>query len=490
MVTFAAKAKIIGEQKSKFSISDAQSASLVDNKLSHEDYWLIPSSRKFSIIKDGDNFFVTSSDEQLQKSISDARAYKIKSARVKEVIASTNQVFDENIVFGSFEQKIDFAAGARDEQSKQIKKLIARKKHYEQLKIEANNLGDERSYKLYGYFTENLSWSVKRLRICGAVLRPKAESLKVISDKKRRSFAGLLRCNSIFCCYCGARKMRKRSLLISKKLQEVFEQNKRVVFFTVNLRHHHSFYNYPELRKVLFANFADLIQADFFRKANKGMVRVSEITYSIQRGYNVHSHILLCINPNEDLNILKKQIEDFWCSNITKYDRTSDFSKQDWFVEVKNTSKDIKKISNYFSSGIANSSYSIADELSSNRKEPLWNALPPEIYATVFYNSQKVKFFSSSKLLEIKESDLLEESPDAPSRKLKEKETTVLLDIPKEKYNDLDLGSRILIKAIVEDRSLLDSQVVQRVNSLLDKYFERFPQSLFGDHNQSYVNSC
>lgn len=445
------------------------------------------SNNRFEVISREGQFYV---HDSLLKEIESAREYRISSLRVLESKKNndqnlTNELFEEEFIFNSFEKKIE-KASKTDKGSYLINKLISRKTEIQKLINECREVANFKLEKLYRKQLKDLDFTVTQLRWCCAAPLPKVEKVGIKDNGASRSMSGLKLCCSNLCIACGTRKGIKRASLIRYRLKESLAADYKAVFITLNLRHHFSHDNFKVLQQALLNNFNDLTQARFFRDVSRGYSRLMECTHSIKFGFNVHYHVLLLVDENVDLDKLKNQIELKWCNNIKdKYNRTADFSRQDnWFVPVKNTKRSIKKVSSYFSSGVANSRYDISDEVAGNRKLPIWESLPPEIFANVFKNSRNVRWFSSSGLLRIRETD---ELPVTEKKKPVLKESKMLLEIPREDYLKLDIGNRILIRAIVKDKALDNNTCVDRIKLIISKVLEQYTPLLF---NEEHENSC
>jgi hypothetical protein len=205
-----------------------------------------------------------------------------------------------------------------------------------------------------------------------------------------------------------------------------------------------------------------------WRSVVVGFIRLLESTYRHANGHHPHEHIVVSMRVGEDFNAAEffEWVQTVCKRNARKARRSCDFMGK-WWSEIPR--ERLGKALRYFgkadkmgTSDVPDDSSNPLHELSTTTKhQPLW-CIPPYAYAQVWRESYRMRWFGVGGVWNSKLTAKTDEELD------QEREETgdVIAHIPRSVWLFWPPKLRREIRTMVADRTLGDTQVVDRITSL------------------------
>lgn len=306
---------------------------------------------------------------------------------------------------------------------------------------------------------------------CGT--RPLPAAVKVDirgNEENRRYIGGVCHCNSMICPLCAkyygakrAEKLLARGKELAKHIVgecdcaekissltvlpvcildgEAFHLRGAQMFHMVTTIRHRKGAKFRVLVKALRKVHRDMQQEHFWRKNVLGNVRSTEVTFGVN-GFHPHDHNLLILESWIDAELFAERVKLYWEKELEKLGRSCDW-KDDWFTKVEGES--VERMVHYLNKAVSEVS------LSSNKVKTPWS-LPVEAYVEVYKTGKGLRWFSVSGIW--KSEDTAKAESEAELEAERESKDPVLVSIPVGVWSELTVEDRLLIRAIVGDRTI------------------------------------
>lgn len=213
------------------------------------------------------------------------------------------------------------------------------------------------------------------------------------------------------------------------------------MFHMVTTIRHRKGAKFRVLVKALRKVHRDMQQEHFWRKNVLGNVRSTEVTFGVN-GFHPHDHNLLILESWIDAELFAERVKLYWEKELEKLGRSCDW-KDDWFTKVEGES--VERMVHYLNKAVSEVS------LSSNKVKTPWS-LPVEAYVEVYKTGKGLRWFSVSGIW--KSEDTAKAESEAELEAERESKDPVLVSIPVGVWSELTVEDRLLIRAIVGDRTI------------------------------------
>jgi hypothetical protein len=312
---------------------------------------------------------------------------------------------------------------------------------------------------------------------CGT--RPLPAAMKVDirgNEENHRYIGGVCHCNSMICPLCAkyygakrAEKLLARGEELAKHIVGGCDCSTKISSLTVlpvcildgkaiHLRGAQMFHMVTTIRhrkggkfrtlvKALRKVHRDMQQEYFWRKNCLGNVRSTELTFGLN-GFHPHDHNLLILESWVDAGWFAEKVKFYWERELEKLGRSCDW-KEDWFTPVKG--ENVAQMIHYLNKAVREVS------LSSNKVKAPWD-LPVEAYVEVYKTGKGLRWFSVSGIW--KSDDTAKAENEAELEAERESKDPILVSVPVEVWNKLVIEDRLLIRAVVADRTISNANCV------------------------------
>lgn len=299
------------------------------------------------------------------------------------------------------------------------------------------------------------------------------------NEENRRYIGGVCHCNSMICPLCakyyGAKRSEKllaRGKELAKHMMgecncvekissvtslpvcildgEAMHLRGAQMFHMVMTIRHHKGAKFRVLMDVLRTVHREMQQEDFWRKNYLGNVRSTELTHGLH-GFHPHNHNLVILESWVDAEWFADKVKSYWEKKLKKLKRTCDW-QSGWFTRVEG--ENVEQMVCYLNKAVSEVS------LSSNKIKTPWN-LPVEAYVEVYKTGKGLRWFSVSGIW--KSDDTAKAENEADLEDERESKDPTLVSIPVETWNELAIEDRLLIRAVVGDRAISNSDCIAAV---------------------------
>lgn len=178
-----------------------------------------------------------------------------------------------------------------------------------------------------------------------------------------------------------------------------------------------------------------------------------ELTHGIN-GFHPHHHNLVILGSWVNTEWFGNRVKLFWEEELRKLGRSCDW-KEDWFTKVEGESFD--DMVRYLNKAVSEVS------LSANKIKNPWQ-LPANAYVEVYKEGRGVRWFGVGGVWKCDETVKAESETELEAER--ESKDPILTSIPVETWNKLMVEDRLLIRAVVGDRAILNSDCVAIVTGI------------------------
>lgn len=315
---------------------------------------------------------------------------------------------------------------------------------------------------------------------CGTRPLPAVVKIDVRGNEDgQRYISGVCHCNSMICPLCAryygakrAEKLLARGTELAKHIMGKCDCSKKISSVTalpvcildgeaVHLRGAQMFHMVATIRHRKGAKFRVLVDAlrgvhrkmqqeGFWRNNVLGNVRSTELTYGLN-GFHPHNHNLLLLESWVDPEWFAEKVKSYWERELEKLQRTCDW-QPGWFSRVEGES--VEQMVKYLDKAVSEVS------LSSNKIKTPWG-LPVGAYVEVYKTGKGLRWFSVSGIW--KSEDTAKAENEAELEAERESKDPVLVSIPVEAWNKLAVEDRLLVRAVVGDRTISNGDCVATI---------------------------
>lgn len=306
---------------------------------------------------------------------------------------------------------------------------------------------------------------------CGT--RPLPASVKIDirgNENDQRYISGVCHCNSMICPLCAkyyAAKRREKLQIQGQELaKHIFGRcdccqkvssvgslpvcllNGKLIclkgakaYHMVTTLRHRMGAKYVVLADALSEVHRKMQQQSFWKKSVLGNVRSMELTYGFN-GFHPHHHNLLILGSWVDAEWFSRRVKSFWEKELLKLGRSCDW-KEGWFEKVRGEGFD--DLVRYLNKAVNEVS------LFSNKIKTPWQ-LPASAYAEVYKEGKGVRWFSVGGVWKSNETVKAESELELEAER--ESKDPVLVSIPIETWNTLLIEDKLLVRAVVADKTI------------------------------------
>jgi hypothetical protein len=288
---------------------------------------------------------------------------------------------------------------------------------------------------------------------CGTRPLPRRMTVDVKGgEDDRRHLSGLCHCKSMLCPLCAPYYGAKRAEKLAAQIPAVLATGGHIFHMVMTLRHHKGA-KYRTLVDALRATRRKMLQQRFWKEAVLGNVRTTENTYGLH-GHHPHDHSLPVLRPEVNAEEFAAKVQAFWERELKKLGRSCDW-KEGWFTPVK--AENVEQLICYLNKAI--------DEVTGggNKTKAVWT-LPVSAYAEIFETGRGLKWFSVSGCWKSVETEAAESEDSLEA----ERETAdpILYSIPVPIWNSWTVEDRLLIRALIYDRSVSNERCVELLSHI------------------------
>lgn len=306
---------------------------------------------------------------------------------------------------------------------------------------------------------------------CGT--RPLPASVRIDvrgNEDNQRYVSGVCHCNSMICPLCAkyyAAKRREKLQVRGQELakhifgrcdcsQKVSSVGSLPVCLLdgklICLRNAKAYHMVTTLRHRMGAKYVVLVgalskvhkkmqQQSFWKKSVLGNVRSMELTHGCN-GFHPHHHNLVILGSWVDAKWFGEKVKLFWEKELLKLGRSCDW-KDGWFEKVRGESFD--DLVRYLNKAVNEVS------LFSNKIETPWQ-LPANAYAEVYREGKGVRWFGVGGVWKSDETVKAESEVELEAER--ESKDPILVSIPVESWNSLTIEDKLLVRAVVADKTI------------------------------------
>jgi hypothetical protein len=312
---------------------------------------------------------------------------------------------------------------------------------------------------------------------CGTRPLPTVMNIDVRgNEEKHRYIGGVCHCNSMICPPCAKYYAAKRR----EKLQVQGEELAKHIFDKcdcsqkvssigtlpicllggkpVYLKGAKAYHMVTTLRHRMGAKYSVLVgalsevhkkiqQRSFWRESVVGNVRSMELTYGTN-GFHPHHHNLVILGSWVDAEWFSNKVKLFWEKELGKLGRSCDW-KAGWFEQVRGESFD--DLVRYLNKAVNEVS------LFSNKIKTPWQ-LPANAYVEVYREGKGVRWFGVSGVW--KSDETVKAESEAELEGERESKDPILVSIPIENWNSLTIEDKLLVRAVVADKTISNADCV------------------------------
>jgi len=234
-----------------------------------------------------------------------------------------------------------------------------------------------------------------KLDTCGSAPLPTAERVTLkageVDGRETRHLSGVLHCNRVLCPTCSAFITARRI----EQLKPLAEQNADAgehVFLTLTMRHRMGV-QWGSLNRAVKAAWRSVAKRRRFGSSVLGGVRQDESTWG-ENGHHFHVHVLLTLAPGVNAAEFAQWFREAFEKVAQEGGRTCDWKDEWWSVVAKDRLASAVAYTQKAGGGL---DHLLGAELLAGwakHGSRLWD-LPPDVYAEVWKESKRNRWFSS-----------------------------------------------------------------------------------------------
>jgi hypothetical protein len=238
----------------------------------------------------------------------------------------------------------------------------------------------------------HVSW---KLDTCGSAPLPTADRVTLkageVDGRETRHLSGVLHCNRVLCPTCSAFITARRI----EQLKPLAEQNVDAgehVFLTLTMRHRMGV-QWGSLNRAVKAAWRSVAKRRRFGSSVLGGVRQDESTWG-ENGHHFHVHVLLTLAPGVNAAEFAQWFREAFEKVAQEGGRTCDWKDEWWSVVAKDRLASAVAYTQKAGGGL---DHLLGAELLAGWAKHgarLWD-LPPDVYAEVWKESKRNRWFSS-----------------------------------------------------------------------------------------------